>query len=322
MVSDQPQTFTRYLASKRTVDDRALNAHVWQRFAHTVRRLNDDRSAPVRMLELGAGIGTMIERLLAAGLLHNAEYIAIDASAENIELAAERLRQQAAADGRSAAVAPHAPGTGPAYAIELAPDRASTVRLMTADAFDYLAGKAAAVDVLLAHAFLDLVNLPRILEAIRPALAPDALLYFTINFDGATILEPTIDPALDELIERLYHATMDSRLVDGRNSGDSRTGRHLYHSLLNAGYEVLAAGASDWVVGPMPDGYPDDEAFFLHFIVDTIAGALEDNPALDRAVFAQWITERHRQIDQHRLVFIAHQLDYLARPRAQRGAPA
>jgi len=317
MASDQQQAFTRYLAAKRTVDDRALNAHVWQGFAGAVRRMAADRSAPVRMLELGAGIGTMIERLLAAGLLHNSEYFAIDSSAENIDVAAKRLRQRAASGGGFAAVAPPAPGSGPAYAIDLDPAGTSTIRLFTADAFDYLASEAANVDVLIAHAFLDLVDLSRILEAIGPALAPDALLYFTINFDGVSILEPTVDPALDELIVQRYHATMDRRIVDGNRSGDSRTGRHLYHALLDAGYEVLAAGSSDWVVGPTPGGYPDDEAFFLHFIVDTISGALMDEPAFDRAAFEQWITERHRQIDQHRLVFIAHQVDYLARPRTQ-----
>lgn len=317
MASSQQQAFARYLAAKRTVDDRALNAHVWQGFARAVRRMAADRSAPVRMLELGAGIGTMIERLLTADLLHNSEYFAIDSSAVNIDVAAERLGQRAAAGGRFAAVAPLGPGSGPAYGIDLAPAGTCTIRLSAADAFDYLESEAADVDVLIAHAFLDLVDVPRILESISQVLAPDALLYFTINFDGATILEPKIDPALDELILQQYHATMDRRIVDGVRSGDSRTGRHLYHALFDAGYEVLAAGSSDWVVGPTRGGYPDDEAFFLHFIVDTISGALVDDPALDRAAFEKWITERHRQIDQHRLVFIAHQLDYLARPRTQ-----
>ena len=105
-------------------------------------------------------------------------------------------------------------------------------------------------------------------------LAPDALLYFTINFDGATILEPKIDPALDELILQQYHATMDRRIVDGVRSGDSRTGRHLYHALFDAGYEVLAAGSSDWVSLRAATGRP---SFFPAFHIDTISGALVDD---------------------------------------------
>ncbi|GEM_PF-5039026 len=42
------------------------------------------------------------------------------------------------------------------------------------------------------------------------------LAWLTVNFDGLTALEPPIDPALDEQIERLYHATMDSRTTGGR----------------------------------------------------------------------------------------------------------
>ena len=46
--------FTRYLASKRTVDDRALNRQVWQTLADAVvAELPPDR--PLRVLEVGAG---------------------------------------------------------------------------------------------------------------------------------------------------------------------------------------------------------------------------------------------------------------------------
>ena len=46
--------FTRYLASKRTVDDRALNRQVWQTLTDAVAgELAPDR--PLRVLEVGAG---------------------------------------------------------------------------------------------------------------------------------------------------------------------------------------------------------------------------------------------------------------------------
>ena len=59
--------FTRYLASKRTVDDRALNRQVWQTLADAVDGARPpDR--PLRVLEVGAGIGTMVERCVEWGL--------------------------------------------------------------------------------------------------------------------------------------------------------------------------------------------------------------------------------------------------------------
>jgi hypothetical protein len=60
-----------------------------------------------------------------------------------------------------------------------------------------------------------------------------------------------------------------------------------------------------------PEGYPADEAYFLHFILHTIYTALAGHPQLDAERFATWITERHTQVEQGTLVYIAHQLDFL-----------
>jgi hypothetical protein len=166
---------------------------------------------------------------------------------------------------------------------------------------------------LIAHAFIDLVNVPTTLPALFSLLRPGGLFYFTIVFDGATILQPEIDPAFDAQIERLYHQTMDQRLVNGQPSGDSRTGRHLFHHLQATGAELLAAGSSDWVVYPDLNGYPGDEAYFLHFIIHTIHHALIDHPDLDPNRFTNWLNKRHAQIEAGELVYIAHQLDFLGR---------
>src|SRR5438046_3193087 len=92
---------------------------------------------------------------------------------------------------------------------------------------------------------------------------PQGLAWLTINFDGVTTLEPTIDATLDAHIERLYHSTMDTRPT----GGDSQSGRHLFGHLRGGGAEILAAGPSDWVVFARDGRYPADEAYFLHFIL-------------------------------------------------------
>jgi hypothetical protein len=78
-----------------------------------------------------------------------------------------------------------------------------------------------------------------------------------------------------------------------------------------AGANVLAAGGSDWVVFAGPDGYPADEAYFLHHIIDTMHMALAGHPQVDQERFEPWIRQRHTQIEDGRLVYIAHQLDIL-----------
>jgi hypothetical protein len=135
----------------------------------------------------------------------------------------------------------------------------------------------------------------------------------SINFDGVSILEPVIDPDLDEQVLGLYHRTMDDRQIMDKRSGDSRTGRHLFQYLKSAGAEILSSGSSDWVVFAGSQGYPDDEAYFLHFIIHTIGQALAGHPELKKKRFNDWIGERHAQIDRGELVYIAHQLDFFGR---------
>jgi hypothetical protein len=135
------------------------------------------------------------------------------------------------------------------------------------------------------------------------------LVWFTINFDGVTSLEPTIDAALDDQIERYYHESMDTRPT----GGDSRAGRHMFAHLRQAHAKILAAGASDWVVHAVDGKYPGDEAYFLQFILHFFEEALSAHPGLDAASFANWLSKRREQIEDGELVYIAHQMDFLAK---------
>ena len=56
-------SFIRYLAAKRTVDDRALNRRVWDAMVSAAG------GGSPRVLEIGGGIGTMIQRVIDDGRL-------------------------------------------------------------------------------------------------------------------------------------------------------------------------------------------------------------------------------------------------------------
>lgn len=289
-MSAMSDDFLRYLTAKRSVDDRALNRVAWAQLAEHVRVRQLALRRPLRVLELGAGVGTMVERLLAWRLFdadaEGVDYTLLDANPVLLAAAQQRLAD---------------------------PPSWLHLHFAAVNAFEY-ANRAAQYmqrcDLLIANAFLDLLDLPTALPALRTLLADDGLFYFTINFDGATLLEPAIDPPFDAAIESAYHRTMDERITDGHPSGDSRTGRHLFMQLPAAGFEIRSAGSSDWVVHPIGGAYPDDEAFFLHFIVATMHGALRCESTLDQERFDAWIGERHAQIDRGELVYIAHQLDF------------
>jgi SAM-dependent methyltransferase len=299
--------FTRYLTSKKSVDDRSLNTTVWQ----TLTRAISSRpgNEPLRVLEIGSGIGTMITRAVDWGLLGRADYTALDAMPENSAHARSYLT--AWADRSNYCVECAAPDN----LRLLSAERDIRVCLRTADVFDFLADSNTGRnwDLLIANAFLDLVDIPSTLPGLLNLLGPEGLFYFTINFDGTTIFEPTIDAALDTKIQELYHRTMDERVIRGKPSGGSHTGRHLFGYIRSAGAELIAAGASDWVVFAKGGDYSEDEAFFLHFIIHTVGCALESHPELDSKQFEQWQRERHAQVEQGALVYIAHQVDFLGR---------
>ncbi len=311
-------SFTRYLTAKRTVDDRALNPRLWQTLADLLRA-QPTTEHPFTVLEIGAGIGTMLERMLEDRLLPAGRYALLDAEADNTQTAAQRLAAWATHDFSSTVETQHdapfplPPSAAFRIAAPAVPD--IDISIYHSDLFAFLdsAGSHPVVDLLVAHAFIDLVDVPSTLARLKAILRPGALLYLTINFDGATILQPEIDPALDAQIEQLYHATMDQRIVAGSPSGDSRTGRHLFAHLRKTGIQVLDAGSSDWVVFPDQGHYPADEAYFLHFILHTMHGALHSAPGLDPQRFAAWIAARHAQVEAGELLYIAHQLDYLGR---------
>jgi hypothetical protein len=365
-------SFSHYLLAKQSVDDRALNRHVYDALKSAlsatsvspIRPLSTSvspnhplsnplfpsvspihpLSAPLQIVEVGAGIGTMLIRLLRWGLLQQADYTLVDELPENIDYAAAWIPSWAAEHGL------RVEKSALNHFRVCDNDLDVRIHLERADVFDFVERKPEKSDLLIAHAFLDLLPMPESLDKLFSLLKPKGLAWLTLNFDGVTTLEPPIClpasvspfpplspsvsptcpaplsgvhplPAsvspfhplstsvdLDSKIEYLYHHSMDTRPT----GGDSRSGRRLFGHLRSAGAEILAAGASDWVVHATDGKYPADEAYFLHFILHFFEETLGSHPELDAEIFQAWLAERRRQIDYGELVYIAHQIDFLA----------
>jgi hypothetical protein len=289
--------YARYLAAKTTVDDRALNRHVLAE----MRRLMP-AGAP-QVLEVGAGLGTMVARLMDWGAVGAGEYVLLDADRQLLDCSRRWLRDWAAARGLRSDLLPDGLRVGDLR-----------VRLVHAELGSYLeAAHGAAADVLIANAVLDLVDVPAVLPGLWRLLVPGGVYWFTINYDGESIFAP--GHPHDDKIMQAYHRDMDERVRYGRPAGESRTGRRLFHYLRAAGAPALAAGSSDWVVYPDPDAnYPADEAYFLRSILNTIRDALRNRlDWVEPAVLADWLSVRYRQLAAGELVYIAHQLDFVGR---------
>lgn len=301
----EPDTYSypRYLKAKKTVDARALNRRVWGRF---LDQLVTDSTAPLRILEVGGGIGATVERLVGAlesRSVDRLHYTFLDVNGENIGTAREELRTWARGRGYDV--------TGENCQVWRGQAPEITIRYVTGDLFEYASSyKGSVFNAVIAQAVFDLLNIEATQASLRPLLGNKGLWYLPIHFDGVTAFEPR--RGLDSQIERLYHASMMEDSEGGRRDS-SHCGRRLLRAFQQSDADLLEAGASDWVVHPRGEGYPAEEAYFLHHILHFIETELLGHPELDNTAFSQWIEERRRQVDSGALIYIAHQLDVLAR---------
>ena len=273
-------SYARYLRAKRTVDDRALNGGV---MGAALNRLPRDR--PVRIVELGGGVGTMVDRLVESNRIDRAEYLLVDVEAPFLEEANTRI------DGWARGQTRHGQREGVSF----------DVRTRRARIEDWVDDPGDSFDLIIAHAVLDLVDVPPVLPRLLATLTEGGTFWTTINFDGDTIFVPK-DPRDGPILDA-YHQSMDDR------DGSSTAGRELFEHIRSAGGTVLRAGSSDWVVHPDASGYKGDEAYFVHHIVHTVEQELGEHPQLGPDVHA-WGAKRHAQVDANELVYIAHQLDF------------
>ena len=247
--------FAHYLAAKRTVDDRALNRRV-------LERLQSELYDGPAIADIGAGIGTGVDRLEEWQIVTDPIYTAVDPNRELLEHARR---------GRGVA---------------------STLADFAADP-----NHRGRFDLVIAHALLDIVPLDDAVGQLAALTRRGGLLYLPINYDGETIFEPAHED--DASILEGYHRAMDE-------TGDSQTGRKLLGALERAKLVVLELGSSDWIVRAVDGAYPHDEKFFLEQILGMFERTVGESAG-------EWVAERRAQIERGELLFIAHQLDYLAR---------
>jgi len=126
-----------------------------------------------------------------------------------------------------------------------------------------------------------------------------------------TAWEPAIDRDLDRDLTAAYHRSMDERSPGG-GDGSSRSGRDWLQALPLAGFRILEAGPSDWIVRPERGVYPEKEDTFLLSILHFFRTSLTGRNDVDQAGLAWWLAVREAQVSQGRATLVAHQLDLVA----------
>lgn len=306
MADDMGKSFDpHYLAAKKSIDDRALNPYVWQTLYTSLRqieRLVKKNGEPLQIIEVGAGIGTMLARIVDRQLLTGSvNYLFTDNDPAQLKEAQAYLSHWAENSGRNLS-------WSGSYCGQLITAESEITLCLEHTSIEELADRPCPpgpFHLLFAHAVLDLVDFTAVLPRLLARLVENGLAYLTCNFDGETIFLPSC--SADEEILQLYHKSMDERL-----SGASHTGRRLLSFLKDLNLEVLSAGSSDWIIHPRNLKYSPDEAFFLHTIIETVHMELaqKNNPP---ASLTAWARLRHEQVESGKLSFTARHIDLLAR---------
>jgi SAM-dependent methyltransferase len=306
--NEDAKAYVRYLEAKKFIDDRALNRQVWETLKASLTDLK--RYEPVRVIEMGAGIGTMFARAVEWGLAPAFNYQLVEVNPYYLNAAKRRCRSLwSGLTGDSAR-----PSLGVSGGVDY------TAEYWCADLYDIISDprQSRQWDLVIAHAVMDLVDIAVVLEGFRQLLRSEGLLYLSLNYDGITRFLPLWDPDFEKHMMDRYHYSMDTRLNNGRPSGSSQSGRDLITGLKSVGIDLKAAGSSDWMVWPHNRRYSAHEIYFLEMIVDTIASQLRLDPAIDATQLEAWAAHRHAQIASGELIFMAHNLDLLAAlPRSQ-----
>jgi hypothetical protein len=167
-------------------------------------------------------------------------------------------------------------------------------------------------DLVMAHAVMDLVNIPETLHGFQRLLRPGGLLYLTLNYDGVILFSA----AMGDRIRR------DARVPLPPQHGQS------HHRRPALGIVAKRAPVnSESIVSEAPvdrggqfglDRSSSTTAVtrearlsFLETIVQTIQRQLQQDSAVDQHKLAQWAKHRITQITAGELIFMARNLDIL-----------
>ncbi|MFW6249456.1 MAG: hypothetical protein ACOC47_00015 [Alkalispirochaetaceae bacterium] len=274
-----------YLEAKRSLDDRSINQNVWNAFRAVALELAAKRKK-LTLVEIGAGSGSMVERL--------SSWMLLSELSELTRLSYETVEPQK---------------------VYLPTLRARLTRRNELSSFDTFGGSVeeylsvkgeGRADLLIAHAVLDLFSAPQAAELSAKMVAPEGVLYATITFDGESYFEPVADEELDMRVRRAYHQSMARDGVLGAGFG-----RKLLTELPRRGLGIVEAGSSDWILMPREGAYYPREGEFLKAILSMVESAVAEMVTEEER--ETWLRHRLRQLEAAELIYIAHQLDILAR---------
>jgi SAM-dependent methyltransferase len=305
-------SFAEFLAAKFALDERSLNPAV---HAALIKCLRD--MADLDCLDVGAGTGATVARMLGWRPLGSWRLTALDRDPALIELACEAARKILAASG-------HRPSE--AHAAVMSAGSGIEVRFAACELAEYR--PSGRYDLITAHAFLDLVPLAPTLAAFGRWLRPGSLLYATINCDGAPELAPAYrDEGFESALLACYAESMEKRRVGGIATGGVYCGRRLGALLPAHGFCLVEAGPSDWHIDLAGEACRASDGACLETVLDLIGKEGRISGQFGAIALRRWRAERRRMLRACELEMRVPNTDVLARytgdaPEGMHAVPA
>jgi hypothetical protein len=173
--------------------------------------------------------------------------------------------------------------------------------------------KSIGFDCITANAFMDIVHLDSSVDRVFRLLRKNGIFYSTINYDGlTTFLPPWREESFERDLLTVYNFSMDTRTVNGKSTGGSRTGSRLFGAAQQRGFSIIDYGCSDWQLFPKNGRYRKDERFFIKSIIMMIYKEGLLCSSIDKRKLKDWYNTRVAQVDDDLLTLITHQSDILA----------
>ncbi len=301
-----------WLAIREPFDDRALDrGAIGEIEAWLASR---EGAQPIRMVDLGCGTGAALRRASRWLRRGSIEAFSVDCDRRVLAHGPRAWAGEAGADVRPLNGERSNETIGP-YAVRLGGKRLLVTPLL-GDALDPLAPIGGpldgTIDLLLAHAVVDLLPLDRLAARVAALLKPDGLAHIALAYDGTTSFQPIGDRALDARVMAAYHRHMDRHRATIPSYGGSRAGRRLAAELERAGLEVVRVARSVWTTGRRRAREPNGYALLdrmLGFVVGSVL-ELGQPPARDTR---RWEASRRALLDTGQLRLRVGHVDTLAR---------
>ena len=296
--------YQAYLESKIKIDYRSLNRTVFNTFKTLIRREKN----PV-ILDIGTGTGLMIRKLLQLKLVGDVMFYGLEWEKRSCEKACELIKEELSNFGFT-----HYKKNN----VHFAQKDHSTYRIeiIHSDFFDdktFESLKTIGFKCITANSFMDMVYLDSAVDQVHRLLRKNGIFYSTINYDGLTNLLPLwLDESFEGDLLSAYNFSMDTRRVNGKSTGGSRTGSRLFSAAQKRGFSIIDYGSSDWQLFPKKGRYSKDERFFLKTIIRMIYKEGTLVSSIDKRKLEEWYNTRLMQINDNLLTLITHQTDILA----------